>query len=161
VSADFALEPQLTFRQHHVGFLVKDIRRAAQEFTTRLGYVIESDVIEDSVQTAQVQFLRQSGTFSWLELVTPIDAQSKLANALKKGGGWHHLCYEVGDIERACAYLRDKAMLPLAEPVLATAFPGRRIAWLMDRTGLLVELLEQGSGPLSLMSLAVCQEDIR
>jgi len=140
---------------------VKDIRRAAQEFTTRLGYVIESDVIEDSIQTARVQFLRQPGAFSWLELVTPAGAQSKLANALNKGGGWHHLCYEIDDLERARVQLRDQALLPLAEPVLAAAFPGRRIAWFMDRTGLLIELLEQGSGPLSLLSLAVGQEELR
>jgi methylmalonyl-CoA/ethylmalonyl-CoA epimerase len=143
----------LVFRHHHVGFLVKDITAAARDMSARLGYVAESGVIEDPVQTAIVQFFRQPGTHSWLELITPSGPDSKLTNALKKGGGLHHLCYEVDDIHRACAYLRDQAMFILAEPVPAAAFPGRRIAWLMDRSGFLVELLERGEGLLSLASI--------
>ena len=141
------------FLLHHIGFLVRDISTAAQDFVSRLDYVIESDVIEDPVQTAHVQFLRQLGTTSWLELVMPNGVDSKLNNALRKEGGLHHLCYEVSDIEYACEHLRSQAMLMLGEPVPAAAFPGRRIAWFMDRSGFLVELLESGYGPLSLASI--------
>lgn len=141
------------FLLHHIGFLVRDISVAAQDFVSRLGYVIESDVVEDPVQTAYVQFLRQPGTMPWLELITPNGVDSKLTNALRKGGGLHHLCYEVGDIAHACEHLRNQAMLMLAEPVPAAAFPGWRIAWFMDRSGFLVELLESDNGPLSLASI--------
>ena len=143
----------LPFVLHHNGFLVKDVSAAAQDFVSRLGYVIKSDVIEDPVQTAYVQFLRQPGTTSWLELVMPNGVDSKLTNALRKGSGLHHLCYEVGDIECACEHLRNHGMLMLAEPTPAAAFPGRRIAWFMDQSGFLVELLESGCGPLSLASI--------
>lgn len=143
----------LSFLLHHNGFLVKDIHLAARDFVSRLGYVIEGDIIEDPMQTAYVQFLRQLAATCWLELVTPNGPNSKLTNALRKGGGLHHLCYEVSDINRACEHLRDQAMLLLTEPVPAAAFPGRRIAWLMDCSGFLVELLERGDGPLSLASI--------
>ena len=147
-----------SLRLHHLGVLVRDISAAAQDFVSRLGYVGESEVIADPVQTAYVCFLRQHGTTSWLELIMPDGTGSKLTNALRKGGGLHHLCYEVSDISRACEHLRNQAMLMLAEPVPAAAFPGRRIAWFMDRSELLVELLERGDGPLSLMSLLPAQE---
>jgi len=140
------------FRLHHVGYLVRDLS-AAQEFVDRLGYRIESDVIEDPVQTAFVQLIRQPDTACWLELVMPNGSESKLAKALSKGGGLHHLCYEVNDIVRACDHLRGQAMLTLSNPVAAAAFPGRQIAWLMDRGALLIELLESGDGYLTLASI--------
>jgi methylmalonyl-CoA/ethylmalonyl-CoA epimerase len=140
-------------RLHHTGFLVGDIAGSARDFVERFGYVIESEVIEDPAQTACVQFLRQPGTTSWLELIAPNGAESKLANALRKGGGLHHLCYEVAGIERSCELLRQRSMLVVSPPTPAVAFPGRRIAWLMDRSGLLVELLERGAGALALSGL--------
>ena len=139
---------------HHIGFLVADIPAAAQDFVLRLNYVVESEVIEDPVQSARVQFLRQPGAANWLELVAPAGPQSKLAGALKKGGGLHHLCYEAGDIEQECARLRGQAMLMIAHPTPAVAFGGRRVAWFMDRSRLLLELVEAGPGPLSLRGLA-------
>lgn len=141
------------FRLHHTGLLVTDIAAAASGLLERFGYRSASAVIEDPLQTAQVQFLHLPGTGHWLELVAPNSKQSKLSNALRKGGGLHHLCYEVTAIEAACSHLREQAMLLLSHPAPAVAFGGRRIAWFMDRTGLLIELVEAGAGPLTLDSL--------
>lgn len=140
------------FRLHHVGYLVQDMS-AAKVFVDRLGYRMESDVIEDPVQTAFVLLIRQPDTSSWLELVMPNGPESKLTKALCKGGGLHHLCYEVNDIGRACEHLRSQAMLTLSNPVPAAAFPGRQIAWFMDRGPLLIELLESGTDYLALASV--------
>lgn len=142
-------------KHHHTGLLVKDLSVAAADLVSRLGYIVESDMIEDPVQTAVVQFLRQPGTFSWLELVTPNGPKSKLWRASSAGGALHHLCYETDDIEVSVAAMREKAMMTLCDPVAATAFGGRRIAWLMDSSRLLVELVEAGPGPLSLESIGV------
>jgi methylmalonyl-CoA/ethylmalonyl-CoA epimerase len=136
---------KVQFRLHHIGYLVRDLLEA-EVFRTRLGYVIESDVVEDPVQTAFVQFVRQPQSASLIELVTPTGQESKLSRALAKGGGLHHLCYEVDDIDAACSHLRDKQMLALSDPTPAVAFSGRRIAWFMDRGAMLVELLESGPG---------------
>lgn len=138
---------------HHIGYVVKNIPTAADTLVDRFGYRIESDVIEDPVQTALVQFLRLPGGRNWLELVCPNGPESKLSAALARGGGLHHLCYEVDDIEQACTELRTRRMMVLSAPVPAVAFGGRRIAWLIDRTPLLVELVESGEGPLTLASV--------
>ncbi len=141
------------FQLHHIGYLVADIPGAADEFAARFGYVVESPVIADPVQTAHVQLLRQPGAGHWLELIAPIDSESKLSKALERGGGWHHVCYEVPNMTQACQQLRDQGLLPLGSIQPAKAFSGRSLAWFMDRAKLLVELVESGPGDFSLANL--------
>lgn len=140
-------------RLHHVGHLVRDIEVATTRFRDVLGYRVESDVIHDPVQTAYVRFLRKPGADHWLELVSPAGDGGKLARALESGVTLHHYCHETDDIDAALAHARDNGFAVIAAPVPAVAFPGRRIAWVMDRSRLLVEFVESGEGPLSLSSL--------
>ena len=146
----------LPFQLHHVGLLVKSIEVSADLQVTRYGYHIETPIIVDPIQTALVQFLRIPGGTHWLELVSPMDGEGKLVNVLvKRGEGLHHLCYEVPDIDTACEHLRQGRQMMLSGPTQAVAFGGRPIAWFMDRAGLLTELVEAGSGPLTLASIAL------
>jgi methylmalonyl-CoA/ethylmalonyl-CoA epimerase len=136
----------LTLAIHHVGILVADIAAAAAQYTARFDYRIDGPVVHDRVQTAHVQFLSLSGGLPCIELVTPDGPNSKLSNALKKGGGLNHLCYLSRAIEEDCRRLRDQGMLLLQSPVAAEAFSGRRIAWLMGRDGIPIELVESEAG---------------
>jgi methylmalonyl-CoA/ethylmalonyl-CoA epimerase len=138
---------------HHIGYLVRDIAEASAYYQDLLLYQVESGIIIDPIQTAKVQFLRQPGGKCWLELVSPTSDTSKLSNALNKGMLLHHLCYEVGDIENACSHFRARGCFPVCAPVVATAFPGRRSAWFMDKRRFLFELLERRQGTLSLQNL--------
>lgn len=131
---------------HHVGVLVPDIPAAVEQYVTRFGYRIASDIIHDPVQTAHVQFLAGADSAAYIELITPDGPVSKLSNALKKGGGLNHLCYLSAAIDEDCRRLRASGMFLLQSPVEAQAFPGRRIAWLMGRDGIPVELVEPGPG---------------
>ena len=134
------------FRLHHVGILVSDISEAAAIYVERYGYQIKSQIIRDPKQTAYVQFLQLPGDNSYLEFVSPDRPDSKLANALAKGGGINHVCYGTDDIDAACSDLRERGMFLIQEPVEAAAFPGRRIAWLMGRDRTLTELVEWDGG---------------
>lgn len=129
---------------HHSGILVKDIPKAAAQYVQRFGYQICSPVIHDPVQTAFVQFLKLEDDLAYVELISPDGPESKLSNALKKGGGLNHLCYKSLDIEESCRQMYNSGMLLLQLPIVATAFPGRRIAWLMASDGIPIELVEQG-----------------
>lgn len=129
---------------HHIGVLVKDISQSAAEYTERFGYEIKSPIIHDELQTARVQFLKGIADSAYMELISPDGPQSKLTNALKKGGGLHHFCYNVMDIEESCQRLCNTGMLLLQKPMAAAAFPGRKIAWLMGLDGVPVELVEKG-----------------
>lgn len=130
---------------HHVGVVTGDIVRAAADYVRRFGYEVRSPVIHDPVQTAHVQFLKLPGNSGFLELVTPDGPASKLRRALAKGGGLNHLCYAVADIEEACRALRRESMLIIQPPADAVAFPGRRIAWMIGRDKVPIELVERGS----------------
>ena len=141
------------FDLHHIGYLVSDIRSSAKEFVARFGYIVETPIIEDPLQMACVQFLRQPAATHWLELVSPSGPGSKLSKALHRGDGLHHICYEVTSIGQATDKLRTDGLLPLGPQQPASAFSGRPIAWFMDRAKLLVELVESGPGDLSLESI--------
>ncbi len=140
-------------RVHHVGFLAADLEAAARHLVEAFGYRVESDVIDDAVQTARVQFLRQRGAVQWLELVSPLGEGGKLQGALNRGVTLHHLCYEVRSVEEGLARLRSAGCLPIARPTPGAAFGGRRIAWAMSAISGLVELVEAGAGPRTLAEL--------
>lgn len=118
------------------------VPQAADAYTRRFGYERSSSVIHDPVQTAFVQFLRLRGDSCYLELVAPDGPDSKLSNALCKGGGLHHFCYATSRLEALCERLRGEGLVLIQKPLPAVAFGGRRIAWLMGRDRVLVELLE-------------------
>lgn len=134
----------LLLNLHHVGIVVKDIAAAADDYVRRLGCMVHTGIIHDPTQTAYVRFLSQPGDPVFLELVSPDRDDSKLSHALSKGGGLNHLCYAVDDIESACQELRRRGMYLVQPPVAAVAFPGRRVAWLVGRDRVPVELVERG-----------------
>jgi methylmalonyl-CoA/ethylmalonyl-CoA epimerase len=134
----------MKLRLHHVGIAVSSIEEHAQNYVRRFGYVVESEIIHDPVQTAFVQFLRLPGDDAYVEFVAPDGPESKLTAAVERGGGLNHLCYVVADIEQACRDLRKNGLTMVQRPTPATAFAPRRIAWFLGRERALFELVEQG-----------------
>ncbi len=129
---------------HHVGIVVRDVAEACALYVRRFGYEVKSGVIHEPTQTAHVQFLRLPGDTTYLELVAPDGPRSRLSGALEKGGGLNHVCYAVDDIDAACHTLRGEGLFLVHAPVPAVSFKGRRIAWLMGKDRVLVELVERG-----------------
>jgi methylmalonyl-CoA/ethylmalonyl-CoA epimerase len=129
---------------HHVGILIRDIAKTAELYNRRFGYQCITDIIHDPMQGTYVQFLEMRGDPVYLEFIAPDSPASHLMNALKKGGGVHHVCFAVADIDAACAHLRSNGMSLVRAPASAPAFRGRRIAWLMAQDRALTELVEEG-----------------
>ena len=130
-------------RLHHVGYIVRDVAAACVSYADRFGYRIETAPVHDPLQTAVVQFLRLPGDSAYLELVAPDGPESKLAAAVGRRGGMHHVCYTCGPLEPAAALLGERGMLLFEPPKPAIAFAGRRICWLIGDDGVLVELVER------------------
>ncbi|MGB7371413.1 VOC family protein [Erythrobacter sp.] len=151
----------LPFRLHHLGILVRDLAESREAFASGLGYVIESDPIDDDIQTARVQFLRLPGERHWIELVTPQGPDSKLQAALERGVSSHHVCYEVDDLDSDAQSLRARGFMPLGHPSPGAAFDRRPITWLMGPANMLVELVQSGPGARSLATLDTVEEEAK
>jgi methylmalonyl-CoA/ethylmalonyl-CoA epimerase len=128
---------------HHIGYVVPEIAPVAEQYVTRYGYQLASPILHDPTQTAYVQFLQLPGDHTYLELVTPDGPASKLTNAVRRGGKLHHLCYLANRLEDTLPHLEANGMVLISQPTPAVAFAGRRICWLVDEAGLLVELVER------------------
>jgi methylmalonyl-CoA/ethylmalonyl-CoA epimerase len=128
---------------HHFGIVVANIEAATAHYVRLYGYEAKSGIIHDPVQTAYVQFLKLPSDSVYLEFISPDRPDSRLSNALKKGGGLNHICYSTTDIEAEVQELRKSGLFLLQAPVAAAAFPGRRIAWLIGTDRIPIELVEK------------------
>lgn len=128
---------------HHIGFVLASIEKSAESFAQSLGATWNKDIIFDPLQKVRVTFLKGAhATDALIELVEPGGPDSPVSRFLGRGGGLHHLCYEVEDLEGYLASCKSIGVTLISPPVPAIAFGGRRIAWGMTRNKLLVEFLE-------------------
>jgi methylmalonyl-CoA/ethylmalonyl-CoA epimerase len=136
------IEPQI-IRLHHVGFVVKSIPESVDRFAKSIAACWDGQIFLDPLQGARVTFLLSPGPeYSCVELVEPAGEKSPVSGFLVRGGGIHHLCYEVKSLDRQLEYSRSLKGQVVRPPMPAVAFDGRRIAWVFTRDRLLVEFLE-------------------
>jgi methylmalonyl-CoA/ethylmalonyl-CoA epimerase len=89
---------------NHIAILVEDIEDTLAFWRDALGLRL-AGTHEVEAESARVAFL--SVGESKIELVQPTDANSGLGRYLqKRGGGMHHICLEVPDIEAAITRLK-------------------------------------------------------
>jgi len=129
---------------HHVGFVVASIVDSVQAFASILQADWDEQVFHDPKQAVLVTFLKsqRAGDPLW-ELVEPADEQSPVKSFAAKGGGLHHVCYVVENLEQALTGARALGALIAREATPAVAFGGRRIAWIYTKNRLLIEYLER------------------
>jgi methylmalonyl-CoA/ethylmalonyl-CoA epimerase len=128
---------------HHVGFVVPSIAESAPQFAAALDSDWDGKIILDPLQAARVSFLASKVACDPLfELVEPAGMDSPVGKFLKRGGGLHHVCYQVKNLEEQLQRSRERGALLVRAPAPAVAFGGRRIAWVFTKTKLLIEYLE-------------------
>lgn len=129
-------------RFHHVGILVNDIEsHFDKHFVRELGIESLTGPVLDPNQQAFTAMI-STGPGAGIELISPSEDDSPLKISLDKGGGLHHICYEVNDITESFSALRDTGMVPVSAPQPATLFEGLKVAFLYSRLGGLLELVE-------------------
>lgn len=134
--------PVSTLRLHHIGFVVAEIEASLRGFIQSLGASWDGHIFEDPHQNVKVAFLATRPGDALIELVEPAGESSPVMQFLKKGGGMHHVCYEVDSLTQSLQELRARGALLVKRPKPAVAFGGRQIAWILTAEKLLVELLE-------------------
>lgn len=136
-------DEEVSLDLHHIGFVVAEIRSSIQAFRVSLGAAWDGSIYEDPNQKVKVAFLATSPLQGQIELVEPARADSPVTKfLLERGGGLHHLCYEVQNLEQALTVFKARGAVIAKRPLPAVAFEGRRIAWIVTAEKLLVELLE-------------------
>jgi catechol 2,3-dioxygenase-like lactoylglutathione lyase family enzyme len=114
---------------------------------------------------ANVTFLVVGAGQPLIELVEPAGESSPVARFAQRGGGLHHLCYEVESLEEQLEQIRAAGAILVRPPLPAIAFNTRRICWVFTRERLLLEYLEanqeiQASQPRVGLTVAVGQGEV-
>jgi len=125
---------------NHVAIAVSDIDASLAFWRDGLGLAL--DHVEDVPSQKSVVAFIPVGE-SEVELVKPTTDDSGVAKFLaERGGGMHHLCFEVDNIEQMLADLKAKGIRLINET--PQVLPGRKMAFVHPKStgGVLVELYE-------------------
>lgn len=141
-------------RLNHIGIIVDNIERFRELFRT-IGLQESTDPVPDPIQKVSGAFIDVGFENNvHIELLEPTDETSPVINFLrKKGGGLHHLCFEVEDIDEKTKELLNKGFKMVSPPVECIAYDenfkrecakSTKIAFFMVSDRMLIELLEKG-----------------
>lgn len=136
--------PDFEVRLHHVGFAIHSIEKEITAFGGSILASWDRKIFHDPLQKVRVTFLQTpSPTDALIELVEPAAEDSPVGQFLRRGGGLHHLCYEVPDLDAHLEKMQAGGGVIVKSPLPAVAFESRRIAWVVTRQKLLLEFLEK------------------
>ncbi len=98
----------------HLGMAVKDLEEAREFYRSVFG-LESSEPIIGGDGTIRVSMVRVGSTL--IELLQPIGNEGVMAKFLeKRGEGFHHICYEVEDIQAEIASVKAAGLEVLGEP---------------------------------------------
>jgi len=98
----------------HLGIAVKDLEEARKFYRSVFG-LESSEPIIGGDGTIKVSMVEIGNTL--IELLQPIGSEGVMAKFLeKRGEGFHHICYEVDDINSEIASLKAAGIDVLGEP---------------------------------------------
>lgn len=111
---------------HHIGIVVQEPGLASIELNRFIDFTSKKDLMSVASQKTDILLLQARNVY--IELVAPNSSTSPVYNYSQKGGGFHHLCYEVDDVETTFAEMVEKGAKPIVRPVLG--FEDRLTAFL-------------------------------
>jgi methylmalonyl-CoA/ethylmalonyl-CoA epimerase len=130
---------------HHVAVIVRDLEDSLQLYRDQLGLEFER-VMPIPSDRVNIGFLTVGEVK--IELVQPTDDTTGAARFLEsKGEGFHHVCFEVPDIQAALDRLGAEGLQLIdTEPRMGADGP---VAFVHPKSchGVLVELVEAPGGP--------------
>ncbi len=131
-------------RFNHVAIVVPDLELAAKKYREVLNANV-SEVFNYSEHGVSVVFVDLGN--SKIELMYPFGENSPIKSFLEKnsGGAIHHICIEVGDINKACNHLREKEIRILGDGTPKIGAHNKPVIFLhpKDFYGTLIELEQE------------------
>lgn len=124
---------------HHFGQIVRDI----ESHLERSFWETRTEIVTDPIQRSRLVLVGYPGDTSspFVELVQPLGEDSPVWGALAKGGGWHHVCFNVASRAAGDELLARHRMLPVTDWVPAVLFDGKPVRFLYSKSHELIELL--------------------
>ncbi len=130
------------FEVHHIGIVVDDIEEAKKTYEQVFGTQIQS-AFDVTAFSAKVAFMPVKNTY--IELVQPTNPEDGLGKFLKRGGGMHHICYEVENIAAVLDELKSKNIRTIGEPCYTPCFEKTLFLHPKDTGNILVEIVEKAT----------------
>ena len=116
-----------TLKLHHIGLVVQNINESLGEIANFLSFESTSMPTLIGSQKVNICFLKTNNVY--IELIEPTEENSPITNFAKEGGGFHHLCFEVDDIQQEIDKMVKNGAYLVVAPV--KGFENRLIAFLM------------------------------
>ena len=125
----------------HVCLAVRSIATASKSMFRLFGYKAKTEIVTNSRQQVNVQFLQKDNSLD-IKLIEPSSKESPLCEFLKKGGGLHHICFKVDDVNSAIVPLQENGARLISGPEPGEAFDDELIAFLFTGFGLNFEVID-------------------
>lgn len=125
----------------HICFAVSNLNEAIAYWDNVFGYKQMTEIVENSRQKVKVTFLSKENSII-LKLIEPADKNISLLNFVKKGGGFHHICFKCSNLDGEIDELKKKGLIMLVPPQPGEAFNNKNIAFFLARYGLNIELID-------------------
>ena len=116
-----------TLKLHHIGLVVQNINESLGEIANFLSFESTSLPTIIGSQKVNICFLKTNNVY--IELIEPTEENSPITNFAKEGGGFHHLCFEVDNIQQEINKMVKNGAHLIVPPV--KGFEDRLIAFLM------------------------------
>ena len=125
----------------HICFAVGNLRDAIAYWEDTFGYIQMTEIIENSLQRVSVVFLSKQNSLL-IKLIEPAEDNISLMNFVRKGGGFHHICFKCSNINEEMISLAGKGLLTLVQPQPGEAFNDHNIGFMLARYGINIELID-------------------
>jgi len=110
---------------HHIGIVVKKIEDSLGEFLKFIDF--DETTIPTLIGTQKVNVCFMKLGELRIEIIEPVGDDSPVKKFLEKGGGFHHICFEVENISDAIDEIVKKGGRLIVSPI--EGFEGRKIAF--------------------------------
>jgi len=117
------------------------LEEGIQHWEQAFGYRQMTAIVINTRQKVRVAFLGKEDSLT-VKLIEPTDPASPVYAFAKRGGGLHHLCFKCSRLANEIAKLGALGLRVLVKPQPGEAFDNEEIAFLFDKQGLNIELID-------------------
>ena len=125
----------------HIGIVVKEIQEGIAYWQTTFGYEQATEVVENSRQKVLVVFMQKDAS-TMVKLIQAVDESSPIYAFARRGGGLHHLCFKVENMEAGTKQLKENGCHLIVPAQPGEAFGNHDIAFLLSKMHLNIELID-------------------